>query len=730
MKNYILGIDIGSNSIGWAMVAEEPSQNEENIISGVRVFTEGTENTGTNKEESRNKARREARQARRQHDRRSRRKIMVKIILQKRGLFPLIPEEQKELFKINPYELRKKGLDEELTEYEFARCLIHINQRRGFKSSLKGSAEAKKETSKVVEPAIAHLESDIKNSGARTLGEYFYKLLANNQRVREHYTRRSMFENEFDQLWTKQASFKPKIWTDEFKKEIKEAIFFQRALKSQKELIGKCPLESEEKRCPRASWFAHQFRILQEINNLRVVVPLSGSRRLTSEESASLIEKLLHIKEVKVEDIRNKYLKLQDREFMTFERSQRKSIKGNPVEYGLRKIFGKEFDTRSPQLRGEVYESLINEEDEVFLDKAATQWNLTEEQIKAISEIDQTEGYMRFSLKAIKRLIPHLEQGEELHDAIKKEYPQGSESQQSDFITPIKADDIRNPIVSRALSEMRKVVNAIIRKYGKPALIRVELARETKKTIRQRIDETKENRKRNERHEEIKETLNENDIPPNHDNIEKYKLWEECDHQCPYTGRPINFPHDLYGDNCQFDVEHIWPYSRSLDNSFMNKTLCARSENMRKHNKTPKEAYSGDEYLKIINRIRDFPKEKKKRFYEDMTEEFAKRQIQDTSYIATEVVDILKTLGVPVESTRGPITAELRYRWGLNSILNPKGEEYKSRLDHRHHAIDAIVIALTTRSHVKNLSSIYDFTGKRPHFSCPLEPYSLDAFRS
>jgi CRISPR-associated endonuclease Csn1 len=730
MKNYVLGIDLGANSVGWAMVAEEPSPDTENIISGVRVFTEGTDKTGTNKEESRNKARREARQARRQHDRRSRRKIMVKRILQRRGLFPLIPEEQKELFKMNPYELRKKGLDEELTEYEFARCLIHINQRRGFKSSLKGSAEAKKEASKVVEPAIAQLESDIKNSGARTLGEYFYTLFANIQRVREHYTRRSMFENEFDQLWTKQASFKPKIWTDEFKKEIKEAIFFQRALKSQKELIGKCPLESEEKRCPRASWFAHQFRILQEINNLRVVVPLSGSRRLTTEERASLIKKLLRIKEVKVEDIRNKYLKLQDREFMTFERSQRKSIKGNPVEYGLRKIFGKEFDAHAPQLRGEVYESLINEEDEVFLAKAATQWNLTEEQIKAISEIDQTEGYMRFSLKAIKHLIPHLEQGKELHDAIKKEYPQGLESRQSDFIPSIKADEIRNPIVSRALSEARKVVNAIIRKYGKPSRIRIELARETKKTIRQRVDETKENRKRNERHEEIKETLNEHDIPPNHDNIEKYKLWEECDHQCPYTGRPINFPHDLYGDNCQFDVEHIWPYSRSLDNSFMNKTLCARSENMRKHNKTPKEAYSGDEYLKIVNRIKNFPDEKKRRFYQDMPADFSERQIRDTSYIATEVGRILKTLGISVESTRGPITAELRYRWGLNSILNPKGEEYKSRLDHRHHAIDAIVIALTTRSHVKNLSSIYDFAVKRPHFPCPLEPYSLDAFRS
>jgi len=729
MKNYVLGIDIGSNSIGWAMVTEEPSQDMENIISGVRVFTEGTENTGTNKEASRNKARREARQARRQHDRRSRRKIMVKKILQKYGLFPLVPEEQKEIFRMNPYELRKEGLDEELTEYEFARCLIHLNQRRGFKSSLKGSAEAKKEASKVVEPAISQLEKDMKSAGARTLGEYFCSLLMKNKRVREHYTRRSMFEKEFDMLWAKQASFKPAVWTDELKKEIKEAIFYQRGLKSQKGLIGKCQLEPDEARCPRASWFAHQFRILQEVNNLRIVSHETGTRRLTDEERNILVEKLLRLKEVKVDEIKSKHLKLQGSEFLTFERSRRKSIKGNPVEYELRKIFGKEFGARADELRSVVYESLINDEDEVFLTKARTQWNLSEEQIKAISEIDQTDGYMRFSLKAIKRLISHLEQGEELHDAIKKEYPQARESQQSDFIPPINAEDIRNPIVSRALSEMRKVVNAIIRTHGKPSRIRVELARETKKTIQQRIDETKENRKRNEEHERIRDILNEEGIPPNHDNIEKYKLLLECEEQCPYTGRHITFPHDLYGDNCQFDVEHIWPYSRSLDNSFINKTLCARSENTRKHNKTPKEAYSGDEYLKIINRIRNFPEEKKKRFYQDMPLDFAERQIRDTSYIATEVVDILKTLGVPVEPTRGPITAELRYRWGLNSILNPQGEEFKSRLDHRQHAIDAIVIALTTRSHVKQLSSIYDFIVRRPQFPCPLEPYSMEAFR-
>lgn len=725
MKEYVLGLDLGANSIGWAMVSTIPEPNSENIISGVRVFPEGTENV-KGQEQSRNKTRREARQARRQHDRRSRRKLKLRHILVKNGLFPQNPEEQKVLWMMNPYDLRLKGLDNELSEYEFARCLLHINQRRGFKSSLKGNAEAKKEASKTVEPAINKLCKEMQNTKSRTLGEYFANLNKDNIRVREHYTRRDMFENEFNILWEKQSKFKPSIWTDELKSEVHHAIFYQRPLKSQQHLIGKCRLEPNEPRCPAASWFAQQFRILQEVNNLRIAG--RNSRPLTEEERLKLVNKLMNVKSLKIDDIKSKILQLSEGEWLTFERSERKEIKGNHIESGLKKIFGNNYETLAPALRDEVYESLINDEDEVFNQKAHDIWHLTDEQIKAIANIDQPQGYMRFSLKAIKKIIPHLEQGKELFQSIEDAGYKNPDNPHLDYLPPIHTYDFRNPVVVRALSETRKVVNTLLREYGKPSLIRVELARETKGTIHSRAERTKENREREKYHIQISGILQEHGIPANHDNIEKYKLWEECNHQCPYTGQPIAFPHQLYGDYCEFDVEHIWPYSLTYDNSFMNKTLCARSENNRKHNRTPREAYNAEEYQRILNRIKNFTKEKKRRFYEDIPADFSERQLRDSSYISTEVVKYLNCLGVKVETTRGSITSELRHYWGLNSILNPLGEEVKSRDDHRHHAIDAVVIAVTNRQHIRNLSTFFDFGGRRD-FPPPWDGWSREDFR-
>ncbi len=732
MEHYVLGIDLGANSVGWAMVAQEPSPERANIIAGVRVFPEGTERK-KNAEESRNKARREARQARRQHDRRSIRKTNLKRILQKVGLLPLNPAEYLELIRNDPYELRRKGLDYELTESEFARVLLHLNKRRGFKSSLKAGQEEKKEAKKTVEPAINKLAQEMKDAGARTLGEYLAILHGEKERIRGHYTRRSMYEQELDLLWSKQAEFKPDVWTDELKKDVHNAIFYQRPLKSQERLIGKCRLEPDKQRCPRASWFARQFRIIQDVNNLRILSRTKGERRLTAEERASLIGELMRKKTIRVSSIKKNILKLDERDVLTFERTERKELKGNALEVELRKIFGNQFEEKAEVLRNKVYEALLEEEPDEFKKIAPEKWGLTEQQINALYKIEHPQGYASFSLKAITKILPHLEAGKDLDKAITAAgYKEEAPTALND-LPPIHPDDIRNPVVTRALSETRKVVNAIVREYGKPAIIRVELARETKGTIRSRADRTKELRKREDYHKEIIERLREHNIPVNHENIEKYKLWEECNHQCPYTGRPIDFPHQLYGDSCEFDVEHILPYSRSMDNSFMNKTLCAHSENIRKHNRTPYEAY-GDtkQYQQIMARVmenKNMPSAKRKRFLmKEIPPDFTQRQLRDTSYISTQVVKYLKRLGLPVKTTRGAITSELRYRWGLNSILNPIAENVKTRDDHRHHAIDAIVIAFTTQSHIHRLGQIYDNVYERVQLPSPLDPFTREGF--
>jgi len=198
-----------------------------------------------------------------------------------------------------------------------------------------------------------------------------------------------------------------------------------------------------------------------------------------------------------------------------------------------------------------------------------------------------------------------------------------------------------------------------------------------------------------------------NILSPSRDDIIKYKLWEECNKQCPYTGKQIA-QHQLFGENPEFQIEHILPYSRSLDDSYMNKTLCCVNENRLKGNQTPYEFYSHDaeKYEQVKQRIRVLPWPKQRKFLQKEIEldKCIERELNDTRYICKEVVRYLKQLGVHVRGTRGRVTAELRHQWGLNSILDLTGAGMKNRDDHRHHSVDAAVVAVTRNEHLRKLA--------------------------
>ena len=276
---------------------------------------------------------------------------------------------------------------------------------------------------------------------------------------------------------------------------------------------------------------------------------------------------------------------------------------------------------------------------------------------------------------------------------------------------------VRNPVVMRCLTELRKVVNAVLRKYGKPGEIHIELARELKKSREDRMRISKDNRKRQDSRETGYERIQkETGIPnPKRDDIEKYQLAVECAWTCPYTGKGIGFE-NLFGEHSQFDVEHIIPFSRCLDDSFMNKTLCYHEENRHvKRNRTPWESYEhSDRWDEIIGRVQRFngdaARQKLERFQtRDVRdfEEVSSTKLNDTRYASKLAARYLGWLYGPeyrsrIQTNTGQITAYLRNAWRLNRIL---GEgDTKTRDDHRHHAVDALVIALTTRSAVKQLS--------------------------
>ena len=278
---------------------------------------------------------------------------------------------------------------------------------------------------------------------------------------------------------------------------------------------------------------------------------------------------------------------------------------------------------------------------------------------------------------------------------------------------PLPSDKITNPLVRQALFEVRKVVNAVIREYGKPDAIHIELAREVQGTAEKRSEASRRMRERERLRDAAAEEIRLQGYKPSREAIDRWLLWKEQREICLYSGRPIS-PHQLLSGEA--DIDHILPFSRSLDNSLMNKVVGFRDENRAKGNRTPWEWLGDshpDRYDAILQRARDLPYEIRNRKLlklqqkEVSLEKFVARQLTDTGYITTQVLDLLRHLqGVDVVPVKGQLTAELRQMWGLNTVLRDDDLNLKNREDHRHHAVDALVIALTDRSRLHHLARV------------------------
>ncbi len=739
-----LGIDLGPNSIGWALVEAPDNNTHQLVVSGVRVFEAGLDKLESDgKGESRNVARRAARQSRRGIERRGRRLTKIANILQRAGLLPegdLTDSEirhkiltELDLKVGNPYSLRARALDEKLSKHELGRALFHLAQRRGFLSNRKSAPKKDDETGKV-KAGISQLKKDIEASGSRTLGEYFSRIDPFQHRIRTHYTHRSMYEHEFNLICESQSRFHADVLTDDLRKILHKAIFFQRPLKSQSHLIGKCELEPKYRRAPWALLCAQQFRYLQTINNLRVLdVPNREFPELTPAEQFALAERLEYQEEMTFGAAR-KLLNLPKTSKFSIELGGEKKIKGNRTAACLAKIFGLErWQAMTSEERDAVVEdwrSIVKEE--TLKKRGMNKWGLDEVAAEELSHLNLEEGYCSMSRQAIAKLLPRLSCGEALQTAIKTVYPERFERVGAavDTLPPVREyfPSLRNPIVERALTELRQVVNAIVREHGRPAVIRVELARELKQPAKSREDTIKRMRaNEKDRAKAAERILEEARIAnPSRSDILRVLLAEECEWTCPYTGRHFGMT-EIVGDSPQFDIEHIIPLHRCLDDSYMNKTLCYADENRnRKRDRTPFEAYAGtpqwDEVVARVGKFKGTAARAKLQRFQMKPEEvgalldnFTSRQLNDTAYASRMAKEYLGLLfggqdsdGIDasshrrVQCTNGQVTAFLRNVWSLNSILGDGPR--KTRDDHRHHAVDAVVVALTDAGAVKRLS--------------------------
>ena len=754
-----LALDLGTNSIGWALFRLNDDDKPAAIIrGGVRIFGDGRKpKDGTSLAVDR----RLARQARRMRDRRIKRMKRVMDALVSFNLMPANIEERRLLETLDPYELRKRGLDEKLEPYEFGRAIFHLAKRRGFQSNRK--VDLDDDDSSVLKKRIKEVREELEKNGFRTIGEWLAMRKAHGLGTRARsvvvkggkkghydlYVDRAMVLNEFDLLWEIQAKYHPEFLTEEKKEVVYEAISFQRPLRPM--IPGRCVLEPEQFRAPIALPSSQRFRILQEVNNIKFDNAEYQMQSLSLEQRDLLVEQLLTHPEVSFAGIR-RTLGLKRDIRINLEGIKREKLSGDQVACRLAQdeMFGTEWHSFSLKKQDEIAEFLLEESDEEkTIALLQERYGASEESAQKVASCSLPKGYYRLSRLAMSKVLPELEKdvlvyssavqaaGYSSHSAlghteqsgeIFDELPYYGEILQRHigFGDPnaespeLKFGKIANPTVHIALGQLRLVVNEVSRQYGRPTQVVLEVTRDLKLSIKQQREVDKEqaaHQKDNERiRSEIAPLLGCSPDAVKRADIKKFQLWEELgdvmNRQCPYSGETIGLG-DLFSNKVQ--VEHILPFAKTLDDSSSNKTVAMLKANQQKGNRTPFEAFgsspSGYEYEEIMLRSLKMPKNKSWRFRQDAMEryegerDFLARSLNDTAYVARLAREYLSAMVGPnnIWAVPGRVTGRIRNLWQLSKVLNSE-DSRKNRNDHRHHALDAAVVGVVDRGSLKSFS--------------------------
>ncbi|HPT72698.1 MAG TPA: type II CRISPR RNA-guided endonuclease Cas9 [Candidatus Cloacimonadota bacterium] len=583
---------------------------------------------------------------------------------------------------------------------------------------------------------------------------------------------RDMVEHEFDLLWKKQSQYHKEL-TESIGEELKNIIFYQRPLKPTEK--GKCYLEPTEERIAKAHPLFQQFRLLQEINNLQLINIRTGEViDLTQEQRNTIFQDMNVTKEKEYEKVRALLFKSDYEDYIfNFEKGNKKKLKGNESYHALKSKLKTKYNALSDEEKNYLIELLIShEEDEVVSGKLKAK-GYSYSEIDNILNISLPSGTGSLSLKAISKIIPLMMNGIKYSDACvnvgynhsnydpnvdldDEKYPYYGKVLQRSVLPVARtshdedADQfgkINNPTVHIALNQIRRIITALTDRYGEPKEISIELARDSAPSIKmvnayksqlgipiknneeeslfiqyQRLIK-KVQEKNEENNNEIAKELAILDKKNNYDNRFRYKLWVELaenplERCCVYTGRQIKAT-DLFSSN--IDIEHILPKSRTYDDSYANKTLCFRDANIKKGEKSPYEAFGhnpdGFDWVEILKRANNLPENKKWRFTNKAMEKFEDeneildRMLNDTRYMSILAKEYLQPICEKIINPTGRLTSDLRLHWGLNSLLSDSNK--KERTDHRHHAIDAFVIAMASQSMIqKYANAIKDSPGR------------------
>ena len=589
----VLGLDLGVSSIGWALTNEDEKQ----ILGfGSRIIpltTEDIDEFTKGNAISKNQKRTTKRTQRKGYDRYQLRRKNLVGVLKQNDMLPgldLIKLPKLELWKI-----RNDAISNKVIPKEIGRILLHLNQKRGYKSSRSDANLDKKDTEYVQK--VKGRYDELKESGL-SIGQKFFVELCKNQfyRIKDQVYPREAYIEEYDLIMRNQQKYYPELISDELIEKIRnEIIYYQRKLKSQKSLVSTCEFEGfwtkinnngKEKELfvgpkvvPKSSPLFQASRIWETINNISI-------KRKTGEPVEISLDKKNEIFEYMNNNEKLSYAELLKilglkKDDVYGNKQLSKGLPGNKTKVEMIKCVT-DLERHSYLFR---FELPINEYDEeVYLfdretgeitnskkkkripsdienqpfyklwhavysipDKEDCQktlikkFGLSNEEAVKLSTLDFTkQGFANKSHRAIRKLLPYLMEGD--NDYSSRCYAgyyhtttpttrENFERKLLDKLRLLEKNSLRQPVVEKILNQMVNIVNAIIDKYGKPEEIRIELSRELKQSKDERNNTYKSMSEREYENKIIEKELGENRLRATRNNIIKWRLYHEISNE-------------------------------------------------------------------------------------------------------------------------------------------------------------------------------------------------------
>ncbi len=711
MNSYTIGLDIGIASVGFGVIDDK----DQIVEAGVRLYPEA--------DVSNNEGRRAKRSSRRLQRRRKHRIDRTIELLKKNGF----SEDRSDGC---PYHLRVKGLHNKLQEEELVTALTHLVKRRGIhnvdasdldEDDMTNELSTKEQIQKndrllrtkyIAEIQLERLlqEGEVRGSRNRFPTKAYLEeaeaILFEQQKHEERITN-GFIDDFLGLLETRRTYYEgpgegsPYGWDQDIE------VWY-------KKMMGFCSYFPEEVRSVKTSPSAEMFNLLNDLNNLNIM--REENTKLTKEEKEVLVKEVFQkVKEPKLKHIA-KTLKLNEKDIRGYRVKKNGTAEFTPLTfyYTLSKI-----DPALAEIDIDLQERIaeiatiwqeVEEKEEQLKD---LNLSISDKKLQQLSQINFTKTHA-LSLKAIRLLLPDLWDTSKNqmqlftdHGLKPRKVPlEGRKLIPDEYVEEL----ILSPVVKRSFTQSIRVLNALIKKYGEPAAVVIELARENNSQDQKRFLNKlqKENEALNKK---VREALDEKNLKTVPGIFQKLRLWHLQEGKCLYSHKAISLE-NLLEKPTHYEVDHIIPRSVSFDDSQANKVLVLMEENQKKGNRTPYQYLkSGDgvisyeayqaHILQLAKSKEKMPRKKQQYLLEErdinkynVQKEFINRNLVDTRYATRELYLFLTSYfeannkAVKIKTINGSFTNYLRKLWRFS-----KDREE----DHKHHAEDALIAAMGTR---------------------------------